>query len=367
MNRAITLLMIVLIVQVIAAVTLTQSQQHFDTFEANQPLLSATISDADTLRISVADEDTEAAQTEFVLNKNNGSWQIANRDGFPADNAQVQRLIEKLIHLKKSWPVATSAAAAKRFKTDAGNYQKKIVLARGEQTLATLYIGTSPGFKKVHARVEGDSNIYAIEFSTYEASNKANRWLDRSQLTINRDEISQVELPTFTLKRVSDEDENALTISDLKENESIESAQLEQLQQLLSQLAKINFTDVIGKKIANVAVGEPAFGYTVHLKSGQQIRYDFFSISGKKDYQLITSADDYLFTVDAGTVEKLQQSSRDTFISTKIAPVTATNVEQPDTGQTSALMAPENSADIPPSDADSDAGLERQTTKPGNP
>ena len=78
--------------------------------------------------------------------------------------------------------MATTQSAAKRFEVTDSNFQKHISIFSGEDLLASVYLGTSPSFRKVHARQTDDSDIYAIEFSNYEAGTSASSWLDKELL-----------------------------------------------------------------------------------------------------------------------------------------------------------------------------------------
>ena len=57
--------------------------------------------------------------------------------------SKVEELLDKLQTLRKRIPVATSTAAAKRFRVSPDADEHKLVLPTGEQTLATLSLGDS--------------------------------------------------------------------------------------------------------------------------------------------------------------------------------------------------------------------------------
>ncbi len=51
-----------------------------------------------------------------------------------------------------------------------------------DKVVGDLYLGTSPGFKKVHARRADSDDIYAITFANYEATARTDDWLDKALL-----------------------------------------------------------------------------------------------------------------------------------------------------------------------------------------
>jgi len=120
------------------------------------------------------------AEGAVRLVKTGESWQLP--DGLPADASKVDAVLSKLGEASGGWPVATSAATAERLEVTAENHQRRVTLKAGDETVADLYLGTSPGYRKTHARhVDGD-DVHAITFSNYEAGLKASDWLDKSLL-----------------------------------------------------------------------------------------------------------------------------------------------------------------------------------------
>ena len=125
--------------------------------------------------LSVVGEDGEV-----TLRKEEGGWLLP--DGLPADDTKVEGLIEKLANANSGWPVATSASVQERFEVAEDNHQRRLTLSGGDEPVADIYLGTSPGYRKTHARRVDDDDIYAIAFSNYEAGVKASDWLDKSLL-----------------------------------------------------------------------------------------------------------------------------------------------------------------------------------------
>lgn len=122
------------------------------------------------------------AEGEVALSKAGDAWLLA--DGAPADSSKVEEVIGKLADAAPGWPVATSASAAERFEVVEGDHQRQLVLKAGDETVADVYLGTSPGYRKTHARRSDDDDVYAITFSNFEAGVKASDWLDKALLQV---------------------------------------------------------------------------------------------------------------------------------------------------------------------------------------
>lgn len=125
----------------------------------------------------------------FIVRSPDGSIEISKTetgwalpDGNPADETKVDTVLEKLADVQADWPVATTQSAATRFEVTADKFQKHVTVYAGTDLLADVYLGTSPSFRKVHARHAKGGDVYSIEFSNHEAGITTGAWLDRSLL-----------------------------------------------------------------------------------------------------------------------------------------------------------------------------------------
>lgn len=138
-----------------------------------EPFLQFEMGSVDNFTISSSDES-------ISLTFEDEKWRLP--DGNPADTRKVERVLERLSQTTVDWPVATSEGTAKRFEVTKDSFQKQISVLAGDETLADVYIGTSPSFRKVHARAVDGGPVYAIEFASHEAGTTLNSWLDKSLL-----------------------------------------------------------------------------------------------------------------------------------------------------------------------------------------
>ncbi|MDE0008365.1 MAG: DUF4340 domain-containing protein [Gammaproteobacteria bacterium] len=157
--------------------------------------------------------DANAADALEVSNQG-GSVRLAREGeqwtlegGLPADDSKVTEMLDKLADATGGWPVATSDATAERFEVTEDSHQRRIRVGAGDDDLADIFLGTSPGYRRVHARHAEGGDVYSIDFSNYEAGVKAGDWLERSLLrpqgTLSRIERTGEE--GFTLTRTDDD------------------------------------------------------------------------------------------------------------------------------------------------------------------
>jgi hypothetical protein len=125
---------------------------------------------------------TDDSGTKLKLSRGPSGWVLPDAQGLAADNDKVTQLLDKLFEANAPWPVATSAESAKRFEVTPDKFQRHIQLLIGGQVSGDIYLGTSPGFRKVNARLADSDNVYAITFANYQATTKVDDWLDKSLL-----------------------------------------------------------------------------------------------------------------------------------------------------------------------------------------
>ncbi len=114
------------------------------------------------------------------LLKGEQGWHLD--DDLPADDAKVGEVLDKLANVSAPWPVATSSDSAERFEVTEANFQRRLVLESADDTLADLMLGTSPGYRRVHVRADGEYEVYSVDFSNYEVPVDVDQWLDKTLL-----------------------------------------------------------------------------------------------------------------------------------------------------------------------------------------
>lgn len=178
MNRTTTILAVLLLIQgALAAAVYWPRVATTDRTQA-EPLAPF---DRDLVdEIYIGDE----YDNETVLLKSGDRWLLPELENLPADTAMVDRLLSATTDGKTGWPIADSIAARQRFQVASYYYRRRIRFLQDYQVLGTLYLGSSPAFRKIHARNDEQSAIYSIDFSDFEAPGINGAWLDRKLLQI---------------------------------------------------------------------------------------------------------------------------------------------------------------------------------------
>ncbi len=317
MQKPIVVLGALLTLQLALAVSLNLGRDRHRAFEPEEKLLAVDASEVDGIRIEAGDG------ARVRLERRDGQWRLPELSGFPADQASVTRLVERLSDLDKGWPVATTASASRRFKVADAAFERKLTLSKGDATLAALFVGTSPGFRKVHVRVPGEDAVHAVEFSAFEANAKAEDWIDKGVLALGADDIQRVDLPGLSLTR----EEGRLVVAELQQGEETVD---DEATRLLDRIAGLRVRAVLGTEDKpEYRQDQPALRYSIALESGGEQEYVFSQPEEADYYVLKTSQRDEYFKVDTWAVEPLKEAVRSNLVRQAGSDTAAAEDDQP--------------------------------------
>ncbi len=120
-------------------------------------------------------EDAEG--NSVTLEKGDNGWRLPELDGLPADGERIGKLLETLTASDPGWAVAHSGAARQRFQVASYRFRRKLTLSAHGDELGSVYLGTSPGYRKLYARRGGEDEIYSIFLSRHQLPAQAQGWV----------------------------------------------------------------------------------------------------------------------------------------------------------------------------------------------
>jgi hypothetical protein len=313
--------------------------------------LAATASNSNALLVTIDKDKVDHFTIEgpdaakVILAKVDGNWQLPKRHNFPADANKVKRLLGRLEGLKQGQAVTTTSGAHVRFKVTDDAYERRITLAAGDQTLARLYLGTSPGMRQVHARVDDQKPVYAVELDTYDIPVAADGWEDKTLLEIPKTEIQSIDVAglhlaqmaeSATTKNTSPKDGGPATegSSENSPKEGVKPAQpawqatglvegetinRDAVNKLAGLLADLRFGSVAGWETkAEYGLDEPILRLSLMRKSGQQVEYLLGKTPDKEEYTLKVSTRPEYFRLPTYTAKPLiNAAKRETLLAMK--------------------------------------------------
>ncbi len=247
--------------------------------EAAEGLLPFDPAQAVSLNIATDDE-------EVALSRGDDGWNLGG--GLPADDGKVGEVLEKLAKASAAWPVATSTATAERFEVTEDSFQRRLTIGSEDGETATLFLGSSPGYRRVHARAAGADEVYSIDFSNYEAPADPGQWLDRTLLR-----------PDGEVAAVSRDEGWRLTSGE--EGEWLVDgavADEEAADQLIGRFEDLNVLGIAGND------GEPAGSFAVRDEAGEY-RLDFYFVEDEDDYSVTSTRVDGRFEIATYVAEQI--------------------------------------------------------------
>jgi len=313
MQKTIGILSVLLAAQLALALGVSLTGPALTAHRPNTPLIDLSGPAVD--RITVEGPEGKAV----ILERSGEGWTLPGTGDFPADAGKVDRLLQQLRNLKRGLAVATTEGAQKRFKVSDDTFERRLTLARGDENLAALYLGTSPGVRQVHVRTAGDEAVYTAELGLYDAPVRPEDWEDKGVLQLPLEEIESIVLPDLTLTRSPrqgdtppEETETGTdrpsaagdwTADRLNEGESLNQANAAGLAQ---KLATLVVGSVLGRESKpEYGLAPPVLIVRVERRGGETIEYRFGKREQENDYSLKVSNRPEYFRLASFTAQPL--------------------------------------------------------------
>ncbi len=177
MNRAGVFLLTLLLAQ-LALLGWLQQREEQQRARSTPWLLDTRGYVVDSIRLEDGSGDSA------LISKRGRYWALPELDGLPANAERVEALLQALTDTEPGWVVARSGAARQRLQVASYRFRRKITLSAQGRELGAVYLGTSPGFRKLHARRAGDDAIYSIFLNRHELPSRAGEWVSPDLLQV---------------------------------------------------------------------------------------------------------------------------------------------------------------------------------------
>lgn len=282
-----------------------------------EKLLSLEFDKLDKVTIEASDKSV------LELAKKDGVWVIPKLFDFPIWPEKIQKSLKHLTEVThSSWAHGKTKASAKQFEVTEDKFERRIMFYVGDEVKSILYLGGSPGYKKVYTRVEGHDETYSIEFNAMDMPTDPVEWSDRDIYKLDRAKISKILLSTGIELEKKGRD---LLLTNLKEDEETDTGRLNSF---INRMQNPRFDDVLAKD--TYAHGAPYLKYTVTLEGGVERAYEFFKMKTapkKKAKEEKETREDafvlkvsnlpYYFKVSPHRIRDLKEKKREEFIKKK--------------------------------------------------
>lgn len=199
------------------------------------------------------------------LDRTSAGWVLPELGNFPVSPTRIEQTLADLTALRRPLPIATTAAAHKRFKVEDDHPERRLTLRGNAGAETVLLLGDSPGFRRVFARVAGEDGVYELRLGLADLPARADDWIDRGKLRLERGRIERVAGPGWTLVKQGD------TWALEGQTGAPASAAVDEV---LNALGALGYSGVLGTEDKpEYRLDTPALTLTVGLSGGEQHRY----------------------------------------------------------------------------------------------
>ncbi|NOY12499.1 MAG: DUF4340 domain-containing protein, partial [Deltaproteobacteria bacterium] len=177
-----------------------------------------------------------------------------------------------------------------------------------DKPLATLLIGSSPGFRKVHARLASEPLVFDIPFSSYQASLKAADWVDRQLLQLKKEQIRAIVLPDCRLLQK----DGTIRLAKLAATEQTDS---KTAGELFNRLSRLQILDVVGNADGKLPETD-RLTISIERADGKTRQYQF-ARNRQEAFALLKVSDGaQIYKVSGALLKELQQTTRQQLLQT---------------------------------------------------
>lgn len=307
MKKWIFVLSGLLAAQLVLAMILGLTGEDNSTFQTEEKLLSFSKPAVSSLQIV---DSTGSLEIENQEEK----WLLPNNGNFPASQRKVEQLLDTLAALEKGWPVARTRGAAQRFAVDEERFERKLILLSDDESRTTLYVGSSPGFRKVYVRPGDKDEIFAVDFNIWEASAKTEDWIDTDILALDQSSVQRIEMPGIIMQR----QDGRLQVMNLDENEQ---TNVDESSVLLGNLTGLRIQSLLGSELKpEYRQDDPALEIRMATEGGEVLDYRFSLPQEASHYVLKRSDLDYYFEVAEYAVDPVREAAREKLVQARTEP-----------------------------------------------
>ncbi len=237
-------------------------------------------------------------QAQVVIQKVADQWILPALNDLPASSNKIHTLVNRLLSLKTNWPVATTAASHQRFELTDDIFRRKLELFSRETHQGTLFLGTSPGFKKSHVRMQGKTEVFAMQLNDYDTPATSNDWLDKALLATKA--VTRIKGKGFELTK--NDVDKAWQLSNGVDGETLDLTQAEELSKAFSTIQVAGVTDDGSADMQGSNV------IKLEVNDGEVLQYQLLASADK--YYIKRSDIDPVFTLNQYQFERLTQADR---------------------------------------------------------
>ena len=195
--------------------------------------------------ITITPKAIAGTQAENVhLVREGAKWVVASSEGYPATAAKVDEMLDKLLALRVTEPMASSPASFDSLKVGETEYGKKVDLVANGLNFS-LIIGAGSA-SSIHVRVAGTNDVFEGRgLSEWSIAGSNRQYLDSEYAKIDTSKLGKITLARPDLTLTFTKSADAWSVDGLDEGFTSDRAKIASF---IDGLSTITMTDVAGKE-----------------------------------------------------------------------------------------------------------------------
>ena len=224
-----------------------------------------TFSLSDVSKVVITD-----SEKSVTLTRNKDGWVIPSLNNSEAVAGDIEEALTSAQKLEGGWPVASTASSHPRFDVAEEKFKRKVELYDGDKEITTFYVGSSPGFRKVHMRLSDDDDIYVVNLSQTKFQADGNYWMDKRILQVKPQKVVGADYQLYP-------EGESWKISSLIDVESEEGAVINQ--EAVDALVK-GIEEITVLSVSDGAPSDTATSFTLNVNDN--FTYTFYADENNK-------------------------------------------------------------------------------------
>ena len=220
-----------------------------------------------------------------------GTWTLPNLDNFPANNALVNRLIQRLSSTPLGIEVSKQNDSFERLKVATNLFERKLLLSTPSNN-TEIFFGSAPALRQTHARINDKNVVYAVKFAPNDIDLNENDWIQKDIFVQNQGAINSLKFNQFHIERakfndVSTDNKKEWVFS-RKGGPLIEENQ-KNIIQLVLQIADMQIDSLALEQNEKDVRKAASLTFSLVLKNGKNVYFNFTKIKDEENYLMTTS------------------------------------------------------------------------------
>jgi hypothetical protein len=179
------------------------------------------------------------------LVKQKDKWVIASADQYPADDKKVGEVLEKLVGLRISSPIATSAVDHVSLGVSNVKFERKVTI-KTASAAKTILLGKGTG-SACNLRYDGKNEVYrAVGASVWSVPTLSRSYVDTAYLTVDVSKLTSAVVTNPKGRLTFGKAGESWALAELPSGDTLDTSKTDQF---VGQIAKISLNEPIGKTV----------------------------------------------------------------------------------------------------------------------